>query len=245
MGRRAAAVTVGLVALACIAHAAGWTWTMGERTPVGQPVRGVVALILAAVPLDDPYHGQLCGAVLVDDRTILTAAHCVVGRSPERLAAIVGADNLCRGRPIDGQRVSIERVIPTKAASWPDAPAVARSRCRGIVHRRSGGLNSLDNDEEEEREDEGTGPGRRPGGATRAGRGIGSCESWEVSWQLLHGRARWLPTCMSMSRTSSRTTPPGRTTTSGHPGLTAGPAAKRPWCPGARHQTVLVHVAGP
>lgn len=110
-GERAAAIAAGWVLLIALAGVAGDSALAPRiRAPVGRPVPGVAALIVAAAPADDPYHGQLCGAVLVDDRTVLTAAHCVVGRPPHRLAVIVEADNLCRGRPIDGRRVRIESV---------------------------------------------------------------------------------------------------------------------------------------
>jgi secreted trypsin-like serine protease len=99
---------VFFVVLALVAE--GAAPARSARVPVGEPVPGVVALVAEAAPADDPYHGHLCGAVLVENGTILTAAHCVAERAPERLAVIVGADNLCRGRAVTGRRVGVVSV---------------------------------------------------------------------------------------------------------------------------------------
>ncbi len=77
------------------------------RPTAGRPAVGVVALVLATAPLNDPYHGQLCGGVLVAPDTVLTAAHCVTGFTPHSFEVIVLADNLCRGAPIDGARLGV------------------------------------------------------------------------------------------------------------------------------------------
>lgn len=81
-----------------------------NRRDVGHPVAGVVALILDNALPNDPYQGQFCAGVLVARRSVLTAAHCVQARNAASLDVIVGADNLCRGRPIDGDRVDVTAV---------------------------------------------------------------------------------------------------------------------------------------
>ena len=68
-----------------------------------------MALIDASAPETHPFHGQFCGGVVVDARQILTAAHCVAGRMKGDTDVIVGADNLCRGRAIDGIRAHVVR----------------------------------------------------------------------------------------------------------------------------------------
>jgi secreted trypsin-like serine protease len=77
------------------------------RSEVGHPVAGVAALIDASAPADDIFNGQFCGGTLVAPDRMLTAAHCVVGKHANRIEVVVGADNLCRGRPIDGDRVGV------------------------------------------------------------------------------------------------------------------------------------------
>jgi trypsin len=77
---------------------------------VGGAVRAIVALVNASSPADDLFSGQFCGGVLVDANEVLTAAHCVAERDANTIDAIIGADNLCRGRPIDGERIHVTAV---------------------------------------------------------------------------------------------------------------------------------------
>lgn len=80
------------------------------RHEVGHPVPGVVALVLNRTLPGDPYQGTFCSGVLVGSSVVLTAAHCVAGQSPGSFYTILGADNLCRDRPVDGERVDVAAI---------------------------------------------------------------------------------------------------------------------------------------
>lgn len=77
------------------------------RFEVGSPIPGVVALVDGSAPESDPFNGQFCGGVVVAERRILTAAHCMANRAATETDVIGGADNLCRGRAIDGARARV------------------------------------------------------------------------------------------------------------------------------------------
>jgi secreted trypsin-like serine protease len=69
-----------------------------------------VAVISASAAADDPFPFQFCAGVVIGDRRVATAAHCVATASPEGLAVIIDADNLCHDRPIDGTRAGVTAV---------------------------------------------------------------------------------------------------------------------------------------
>ena len=81
----------------------------GGRGPTGGPVSGVVALINRGTS-SDLYQGQFCGGVVVAERSILTAAHCVTGRLAGDIAVLLGGFNLCRGRDIQGTLLTVESI---------------------------------------------------------------------------------------------------------------------------------------
>lgn len=77
------------------------------RRELGGAVDGMVALINASSPTNDIYNAQFCGGVVVELRLVLTAAHCVATRSAASIDVVIGGDNLCRDRPIDGLRIRV------------------------------------------------------------------------------------------------------------------------------------------
>lgn len=81
------------------------------RTEQGSPIIGVAALIDASAPSWDVFNAQFCGGVLVQPDQLLTAAHCVVNKKASNIQALVGADNLCRDKPIDGRRIDVSSIL--------------------------------------------------------------------------------------------------------------------------------------
>ena len=87
--------------------AAGYGLAAGVHEP-----SGVVALVTSSAPMRDVSANQFCTGVLVAPRTVLTALHCLEGRDPARVDAILDAHNLCSTAPIDGERVRVLGATP-------------------------------------------------------------------------------------------------------------------------------------
>lgn len=108
--------SVSLLALALLAQAAV-TGSATVATQAGAFTVPAVALINASSPAGDIYNGQFCAGALVEPDIVLTAAHCVAVKGPSSIAVVVGSDNLCKGAPIDGERIGVRRVVKPKLAS--------------------------------------------------------------------------------------------------------------------------------
>jgi secreted trypsin-like serine protease len=109
-GRVGSARSLALALIALTALGGAQVSAGTGRTPTGAPVRGIVALLNASAPKDDVFSAQFCGGVLIEPDVVLTAAHCVVGRDPRSVQALVGADRLCIGEPLDGIRRAATRI---------------------------------------------------------------------------------------------------------------------------------------
>ena len=98
------------VAASCCCVAAG-AWVLLAPRSAEVPA-GVVALINASAPANDVSASQFCGGILIDERTVATALHCVADRDVTTIDVIVDARNLCSTAPIVGERVRVSAFRP-------------------------------------------------------------------------------------------------------------------------------------
>ena len=70
--------------------------------------RSLVALVNASAPPDDLFSVQFCGGVLIGPTTVATVAHCMRDRTPQSVDVVVGADNLCQGNSVPGERLHVK-----------------------------------------------------------------------------------------------------------------------------------------
>lgn len=105
--------------------------------------RSLVALVNSSAPADDVFSAQFCGGVLIGAREVATVAHCLTDRDPASVDVIVGADNLCQGQQVTGQRLPVESLTSAPSGHNSDvvvlrlaAPAtVAPARVAGPAGR--------------------------------------------------------------------------------------------------------------
>ncbi|XP_037041568.1 chymotrypsin-1-like [Bradysia coprophila] len=73
---------------------------------------------------------HFCGCAIINANFVLTASHCVVGKSPEIATILVGTNNLSSG----GTYYGVERLIPHEHFDTPDAANdVALVKIRGSI----------------------------------------------------------------------------------------------------------------
>lgn len=73
---------------------------------------------------------HFCGCAIINANFVLTASHCVVGKTPEIVTILVGTNVLSRGRIY----YDVERLIPHKDFDEPDAANdIALVKIRGSI----------------------------------------------------------------------------------------------------------------
>lgn len=75
----------------------------GRPAPAG---RWPFTVSLVSRSVADNYAAHFCGGTLLDERNVLTAAHCVVGSRANSMQVLVGTQSLVSG----GRRVNVTRV---------------------------------------------------------------------------------------------------------------------------------------
>lgn len=82
----------------------------------------VVPVALVASASRNPYLGQFCGGTLIARQVVLTAAHCVRGRSVDSFEVLLGEDNLC-SEPVTVNRLAVAEVTFAPAVKQSITPS--------------------------------------------------------------------------------------------------------------------------
>ncbi|MFC9689965.1 trypsin-like serine protease [Kribbella sp. NPDC056951] len=108
--------------------------TEPEPSPIAAVADATAAIVNHSAPANDLFGAQWCGATLVAARTLLTAAHCVLGRRPGSLDVVIGADNLCKTSVIAGERLRIiaVRINPDSRLDLATLTTSSAARTRPI-----------------------------------------------------------------------------------------------------------------
>jgi secreted trypsin-like serine protease len=78
----------------------------------------VVALINHSATDDSLFLGQFCGGIVVSQKQVVTATHCLKDRKPETVDVLAGIANLCESDPSAGVRTTVKRITRVAKAPW-------------------------------------------------------------------------------------------------------------------------------
>lgn len=124
----------GLLAYVLIGGLIALVGSSGDAIAYDEPAgylegpSSVAALInVSSASGESFYLGQFCTGVLVDQRSVVAASHCVDGRNAHDIAVVIGVSNLCR-RDLNPEVVLVDRIaqLPVEQA-WDQSLLVLRS----------------------------------------------------------------------------------------------------------------------
>lgn len=82
----------------------------GQSSPSALPPPQLASIVNASAPSAPIFGVNLCAAVAIDDRTVLTAAHCLDGKSANEIDVVVGVDDVCESERPRGARHSVQSI---------------------------------------------------------------------------------------------------------------------------------------
>lgn len=75
------------------------------------PSFGLAALVNRSADTTQLFEGQFCGGTVVGPQQVVTASHCVAGRSARTTDVVLGVTDLCAPEVTDLQRLTVRRIV--------------------------------------------------------------------------------------------------------------------------------------